>query len=164
VRIAIAATAVTVARERTVIVGASVAAKWVMQEPHSDVAQQILDSGMELAAPAHWLGEATNAIWAATRRGDLNGQEAEERTGVLAEAPIETVALNRLAAAAMTIGLRIGVTIYDALYLALAVERAAVLVTDDQCLLRAARRDREVRNLVIGIADSAARALSRGHT
>ena len=154
------------ARDRTgtLVVDASVAAKWVMEEPHSDLAQQILDSGVELAAPAHWLGEAANAVWAAARRGDLNAEEAEERARTLAEAPIHAVPLARLVEAAVAIGLRIGVTIYDALYLALAIERTAVLITDDQRLIHAARRDREVRNLVLWIADSAAGALFRGQT
>ena len=116
---------------------------------------------MDLAAPAHWLGEAANAVWAATRRGELTPDEAHERTNVLSDAPIATVPLKQLVATAMTIALRIGITIYDALYVALAVERDGVLVTDDRRLLLAARDDPEVRNLVMGIADGAVRRLFR---
>ena len=133
-----------------------------MAEPHAEAALEVLDSGADLVAPAHWLSEAANAVWAAARRGDLIEQEAEERTATLAEAPVATVPLNRLVAAAMAIGLRIGVTIYDALYLALAVERSGVLVTDDRRLLAAARSDSHLRDRVKWIGDSSARDLFRG--
>ncbi len=133
-----------------------------MAEPHADVAVQILESGMDLAAPAHWLAEAVSAVWAATRRGDLTGQQSEGRARVLAEAPVATVPLDELIVAAMTIGLRVGVTIYDALYLALAEEQDSVLVTDDRRLLLASRGDRQLRNRVIWIGDRSARHLLRG--
>ncbi|HME24131.1 MAG TPA: type II toxin-antitoxin system VapC family toxin [Acetobacteraceae bacterium] len=162
--IAIVVTAVTVGRRPLAgaIVDASVAVKWVMAEAHAEAALRLLESGIGLTAPAHWLGEAVNAIWAACRRGDLVEQEAHERAATLAEAPIAVVPLDRLVSAAMTLALRLGITVYDALYLALAEQQGALLVTDDRRLLTAAHHDRQLRDRVIWIGDDTAMNLGRG--
>jgi predicted nucleic acid-binding protein len=143
------------------IVDASVAVKWVMAEEHGDAALRLLECGLDLTAPAHWLSEAANAIWAAFRRGDLVEQEAHERAAFLAATPITPVPLERLVKDAMGIAVRLGVTIYDALYLALAEERGAMLVTDDQRLLAAARGDRRLRARAVWIGDNALLRFSR---
>jgi predicted nucleic acid-binding protein len=127
------------------VIDASVAAKWVLAEEHAEAALQLLESGRRLIAPAHWLGEAVNAVWAAFRRGDILEQEAHERSVTLADAPVAPVPLNELAADAMGIALRLGVTIYDSLYLAAADQRAAIFVTVDRRLLQAVRGDKRLR-------------------
>ncbi len=154
----------TVARSprSTAVVDASVAVKWVMAEEHAEAALLLLESGIGLAAPAHWLGEALNAIWAASRRGDLVEQEAQERAATLAEAPVAAVPLGQLATAAMTIALRLGITIYDSLYLALAEQQDATLVTDDRRLLQAARRDDRLRDRVLWLGETPVTKFSRG--
>jgi predicted nucleic acid-binding protein len=159
----IAATAAVVARSvpRLAIVDASVAVKWVMAEENGDAALRLLEGGFELAAPAHWLGEAASAIWAAFRRGDLVAQEAHERAAFLAATPITPVPLERLVTDAMGIAVRLGVTIYDALYLALAEEREAMLITDDRRLLSAVHGDRQLRRRAVWIGDNALRRFSR---
>jgi predicted nucleic acid-binding protein len=164
VPIAIVATVVIVVRrpQAGIIVDASVAVKWVMAEAHAEAALRLLESGTGLAAPAHWLSEAVNALWAACRRGDLVEQEAHERAATLAEAPIAVVPLDRLVSAAMTIALRLGITVYDSLYLALAEQQGATLVTDDRLLLAAARHDGQLRDSVIWIGDDAAMNLGGG--
>jgi predicted nucleic acid-binding protein len=72
----------------------------------------------------------------------------------LVEAPVATVPLGQLAAAAMTIGLRLGFTLYDALYLAVAKQQGAALVTADRRLFEAARRDKDLRASIRWIADA----------
>jgi predicted nucleic acid-binding protein len=54
----------------------------------------------------------------------------------------------------MDIGLRIGASIYDALYLALAVRDDSQLITDDRRLIQAARRDAQLRGRVHWIGDA----------
>jgi predicted nucleic acid-binding protein len=164
VPIAIVATVAIVGRrpQAGIIVDASVAVKWVMAEAHAEAALRLLESSTGLAAPAHWLGEAVNAIWAACRRGDLVEQEAHERAATLADAPIAVVQLDRLAAPAMTIALRLGVTMYDALYLALAEQQGAMLVTDDRRLLAAAHGDRQLHDRAVWIGDATAMHPGRG--
>ncbi len=155
---------VIVARSRrsTAVVDASVAVKWVMAEEHAEAALLLLESGMGLAAPAHWLGEAVNAVWAATRRGELTEDEAQERAATLAEAPIAAVPLGQLASAAMAVALRLGITIYDSLYLALAERQDATLVTDDRRLLHVAHLDDRFRDRVLWLGETPVTRFSRG--
>lgn len=60
---------------RTAVVDASVAVKWVFAEDHLDAALRLLGQADSLLAPAHWLAEATNALWAKSIRGDLSEAE-----------------------------------------------------------------------------------------
>ncbi len=138
----------------SVVVDASVAVKWVVAENDAEAALRLLESNLSLFAPAHWPAEAANALWAACRRGELSEQQAHERVIALAEAPVATAPLAPLAAAAMTIALRLGVSVYDALYLALAEQQDAALVTADRRLFEAARRDKQLRGRMRWIADA----------
>ena len=138
----------------SVVVDASVAAKWVLPEPYSEPALRLLESGIGLAAPAHWLAEAVNAVKVACERSTMGGDEVQELVLALVEAPVASVPIDRLAPSAMGIGLRIGVSIYDALYLALAVRDDAQLITDDRRLMQAARHDARLRGRVRWIGDA----------
>ena len=59
------------------VVDASVAVKWVVDEEDADSAAWLLLNAGTLIAPAHWLAEATNALWTScTLRGELSREEA----------------------------------------------------------------------------------------
>ena len=138
---------------RTAVVDASVAVKWVFAEDHSDAALRLLDQADSLLAPAHWLAEATNVLWAKSIRGDLSEAEAQERVAFLAGAPVATTPLDQLAVAAMSVALRLRITMYDALYLTLAEQHRAPLVTADRRLFEAASRDNATRGVTLWVAD-----------
>jgi predicted nucleic acid-binding protein len=129
-----------------------VAVKWVIHEEHSEAAQRLLQSGIALTAPAHWLAEAATGLWGACRRGQLTEQQAYQRLIALVDAPLAVVPLEHLADVAMRIALRLGITIYDSLYLALAEYRNAILITADRRLYEAAHHDRHLRGRVRWIA------------
>ena len=61
----------------SVVVDASVALKWVLDEPGKDPAYALLD--LDLIAPSLWLLEAANALWRITKRGEITSREALER-------------------------------------------------------------------------------------
>jgi predicted nucleic acid-binding protein len=137
-----------------VVVDAAVAVKWVIAEDHAEAALHLLEPGHSLSAPAHWLAEAGNALWAACRRGELSEHQAQARIVALAEAPVAAAPLAPLAAAALTIALRLRVTPCDALYLALAERQDATLVTADRRLFDAARGDRQLRGRVRWVGEA----------
>jgi len=65
----------------TIVVDASIALKWVLEEPGSDAAEELLEK--DLAAPSLWLLDAANALWRRTVRGGTNGRRnlgAADRT------------------------------------------------------------------------------------
>jgi predicted nucleic acid-binding protein len=72
----------------------------------------------------------------------------------LSAGAVATVPLEQLAGSAMDIALRLHITIYDALYLALAQRDGETLITDDRRLLQAAQSDQQLRARVRWIGAS----------
>ena len=132
------------------VVDASVAAKWVIEEAFSAESASLL-AGDELVAPDHWLAEAANVLWSKVYRGELATMDATERLAVLLRAPVAGVPLAGLAEPAFAIAAAHRVTVYDALYLALAQRQQAPFVTADLKLVkRLARSDLAARMLYVG--------------
>ena len=121
------------------VVDASVAAKWVLNEAFSEQAALLLGYA-SLHAPSHWLIEAVNAIWGTAYRGHLTSADARDRVSSLTQAPVTETNVKLLMAEAFDIAVAAGVTIYDALYVALAEARQIPLVTADQRLIRRLQR------------------------
>jgi predicted nucleic acid-binding protein len=120
---------------RKAVVDASVAAKWVVEEAHSVAAARLLDCE-EIHAPDHWLAEAVNVLWSKVLKGDLDPHDAAERTAVLVRSPVIGVPIAGLMPQAFLLAIEHAVTVYDSLYLALAVERGVPVVTADEKLVR----------------------------
>lgn len=113
----------------SVVIDASVALKWVLDEPGKEAADALLEE--ELIAPSLWLLEAANALWRRTQRAEINGDEARERLSELFNAPVATTTIedDLLAAADLANGL--GHPVYDCLYLAMAIRENTYVVTAD---------------------------------
>jgi predicted nucleic acid-binding protein len=137
---------------KAAVVDASVAAKWVVEEAHSGKAATLLDN-TALHAPAHWLAEAVNVLWARSVRGMMTGAQALERAEVLAAAPVASVALTGLVQAAVTQSLACGITLYDSLYVALAIQRGIPLVTADRKLVRTLTQTAVDPRLIVWVGD-----------
>jgi predicted nucleic acid-binding protein len=93
------------------IVDASVAVKWVVFEDGSEQALQLL--ARELAAPAIWLAEASNALRTKCAKGEISEDEASEFALDLADAPIAPLDLKDLLPIAMRMALDLDHAIYD---------------------------------------------------
>ncbi len=87
-----------------------------------------------LHAPAHWQAEAANAVWSKFLEGELTPAQVAARVALLQEAPVRETPISALIVAAAEIATRCRVTVYDALYVALAVRRGAPLITADRKL------------------------------
>lgn len=72
-----------------VVIDASIALKWVLDEADAQAADALLDE--ELIAPALWLVEAANALWRRVTRGKLTAEEAQARLEQLGDAPRDIV-------------------------------------------------------------------------
>jgi len=120
---------------KPIVVDASIAVKWVIAETYSEPAARLL-TGTALHAPAHWLAEATNVLWAKAHWGDLTGPQALSRTTALREAPIRPAPLADLILPALEISLALAITEYDSLYIALAQALGGIFVTADERLVR----------------------------
>ncbi len=124
----------------TIVVDASVAAKWILPEAGSSAAAALRQQDSELIAPSLLAAEIGNAIWKAARRGNVSTSEA--LTGI--EAALiwfETlIPIEELRVRALAFAIELGHPIYDCFYLALAERENAPLVTADEAMIAAARR------------------------
>lgn len=122
-----------------VVVDASVAASWLFDDEDDPRAERALDA---LAArpgvvPALWQLEMRNILLVAWRRGRLDREGMAARVAALGDLPLEgdeAPDLDRALALAEARGL----SVYDAVYLELALRRGAALASLDARLLAAA--------------------------
>ena len=128
----------------TVIVDASLALKWVVQEEHTEDAVTLRDrwgeAGEPLVAPPIFRPEVTNALHQRVRRGDILRSDAVDMLDVLTSAVAmgEPVSLYSRALA-LAGELSMGST-YDALYVALSESEGCEMWTADQRLVRSVQR------------------------
>lgn len=126
-------------RALTLVVDTSVALKWYVEEPESERAEALVGGG--LVAPDWMLAEVANALWKKVMKGEITRDHA---CAVLPHLS-ETVALHpatELAEAALEAALELRHPIYDGLFLVLAEELSADLVTADLRLIHACRGTR----------------------
>jgi predicted nucleic acid-binding protein len=123
-----------------VVVDASVAVKWYVPETGSRQAAAMLGEGMPLLAPDLLLAEFGNTVWKKTRRGELTPDEGMAIVrAFLSTLPVTLHPSTVLLPGAWEIAVKFGRTIYDALYLALAVAEDCPLITADERLAQAIR-------------------------
>jgi predicted nucleic acid-binding protein len=121
----------------TVVVDSSVALKWFVPEVHSDRAASLLGTSIQLAAPDLLYPEAGNIVWKKVGRGELQPDEGREVIAGLRRVPIAIASSSVLLEAALEIALAHQRTVYDSLYVSLAVARDCDFVTADERLANA---------------------------
>ncbi len=125
------------------VVDASVAAKWVLagEEPFRDEAllllKEWLDSKIRLLVPDFFWVELTNVLWKAVRRGRCTKETALAALAALLDCPIPTIPSLNLHNSALRKGVLYGRSVYDCIYLVLALEAKAHLLTADEKLVNA---------------------------
>ncbi len=118
------------------VVDASVAVKWLVSEEFSGEASGLLEGNATLLAPELLFAEATNALWAMCRRGDMGREDLAGAVALLRRAPVATpVPMRQLASAASQLSVDLGHPTYDCFYLALALQERHPVVTADMRFL-----------------------------
>jgi predicted nucleic acid-binding protein len=102
---------------------------------HSANADAVLTDDT-LHQPARWRAEAVNVLWPKVGIGDLTAADAEERMPTLNRPPIVDTAIAALMPRAFTTAVDHSVSVYGALYGALAEQQDVSLVTADVRLIR----------------------------
>ncbi len=122
----------------TLVIDASVAVQWVLEEPHTEAALALKSE--QLIAPVLWLAETANALWRHVRLGELTAEQALVRMSDLQSAPVALFAIEPHVATALELACRSNHPVYDCIYLALAIHQGTHVVTDDRRFAAAAAR------------------------
>jgi predicted nucleic acid-binding protein len=120
----------------SLVIDASVATKWVLNEPDSPAARRLVRQAQLLAPDLLW-AEIGSLLWRRHRQGELAVAEAREMMLDLRALPIESHGLYALLPLALEIGMAINHSIYDCIYLALADREDCRFVTADRRLRNA---------------------------
>jgi predicted nucleic acid-binding protein len=126
------------------ILDASVAAKWILPahaEPLGDEAVRILKrfnaDELSLWVPDLFWCEIGNVLWKAVRIGRMTQNSAASAIDRLARLNMYTVPTSRLVPEALSIAIRYQRSVYDAIYVAAAIDSGRPLVTADERLANA---------------------------
>ena len=119
------------------VVDASVAAKWFFNEVHSQDVLRFLAPANQLHAPDFMLLELDNLVCKRVRRSEITQSEGRELREAFRTLPIELHPFLGIAEGGFELAVQTGRSLYDCLYLALAVSIDATVVTADLRFLNA---------------------------
>ena len=117
------------------VVDASVAVKWFIQEPETADARALIGGPDPLIAPDLVVPEVINAVWRRLIRGDLERDQVADVPEALPKVFVELWPSVWLARDAFEIAAELRHPVYDCFYLALAESEDVVIVTADRRLL-----------------------------
>lgn len=120
----------------------SLAMAWCFRDERTPATAALLERTTQegAVAPWLWLLEGSNVLLMAERRGRLSKEEREALLGLLRDLPIrlDTDGVSEVWTTTVQIAERFRLTIYDAVYLELALRSGLPLATLDSDLRRAA--------------------------
>jgi predicted nucleic acid-binding protein len=122
------------------VVDASVVVKWFVPEIHSDAARRLLVLPHEYVAPDLLFAETANTIWKKIRRDELSAEEGQQLVADIGKIAVQIVSCRALAGDAHALANATGRTVYDSMYVALAVRLDTRAVTADERLEAALKR------------------------
>jgi predicted nucleic acid-binding protein len=116
------------------VIDASVAVKWFVDEERSELARDVFREGLELAAPDLLLVEVANAMRKKVRLGLMTLEQAQESLGILPNLFGQLRGPRDTLAEAFEFARTLNHPVADCMYLACARITDAILLTDDETL------------------------------
>jgi len=117
-------------------IDASVAVKWFIPEIHTEAAGAWFDLDYDLMVPDLIYAEIGNILWKKFRHDELSSKEAEAVCQGIAAVPFRVWPAKELLGVALDLAMALNRTVYDCIYLAVAIGLDAPLVTADRKLFR----------------------------
>lgn len=130
------------------VIDASIAVKWFLTEVYSDCARKALNGDYELLAPELLISEFGNVFWKRTRNGEVTEEQASAAVGALLQMSLQLRPSSTLILPALEIANRTQRSIYDSLYVTLAVAENIRVVTADSKLFNALKSTPLAKNLM----------------
>ena len=116
------------------VVDASVAVKWILPEIYSDNAKCIFKKCKTLLAPDLIYSEVASVLWKRSRKKEITKEEALISLQVFGEIPFKIITSWPISLLALEIAQRSDRSIYDSLYLAVAMQQKTKMITADKRL------------------------------
>lgn len=115
------------------VVDASVAVKWLVDEDGSSAADRLLGAApdSEMHAPRLMASEVANALWRKARMGEIKRRDASVLAASVEQMPVAWADDEGLSGDAARLAVGLDRPVYDCMYLALAYRVDARLVTAD---------------------------------
>ncbi len=132
----------------TLVVDASVACKWFIEEEGSAKAARLLESEESFVAPDLIIPEVSNAFWRKLQAGQMTSEQAALAVEQLPGFFDDLVPGVLLAARSIAIAAALDHPVYDCFYIALAELKATRLVTADLELVGRLAKTRWARCVV----------------
>lgn len=128
----------------TYVIDASVAAKWILPASGETLTREAIEllkrytaGELRFVVPDLFWTELANILWKAARRDRLGVASAESALQAVRDRSFPSVSSHALLVEAFAIAIAFDRTVYDAVYVALAVNSKSQLVTADQRLANA---------------------------
>jgi len=122
------------------VVDASAAAQWIFDEPHSEAAKRLLNRKNSLHVPDFFLLEIDNILWKRVQRREITLKEADTTRAAFHEFPLRINPFVNSLDLAYAVAQHSKQSLYDSLYVALAIQLEAPLVTADRKLYEGLKR------------------------
>jgi predicted nucleic acid-binding protein len=133
-----------------IVLDASVLIKLYINEEGSRRAVAAVKKAEALVAPDLLWSEAGNILWKYVRRGDLDLDAAQSMLRDMLQMPIVITPSSGLVEQAFEIATQADRTVYDSLYLALAVQAKSVMLTANQRMVHALA-DQPLGKFILGL-------------
>lgn len=128
----------------SVVVDVSVAVKWCLPSLREELvaqAEELLASSrreeVQFLVPDLFWVELANALWKAVRRNEISSNNAASAISFMRDLDIATVPSIDIVPQALDLAISHGRTVYDSLYVALAMQSKSDLITADERLANA---------------------------
>lgn len=119
-----------------VVIDTSVAIKWLVPEEDAHLAIPLRSPKLVRLAPDFLLIEVLNVLWKKARQSQIPTDVLREIAAGIDRLPLQVRTADLLRKQALEIAVALNITVYDALFVALADSEDATLVTADLRLLR----------------------------
>jgi predicted nucleic acid-binding protein len=126
----------------TLVLDCSVAAKWVLPEPRRQPALELFEhylSGEVLTAPDILLAEFASLVAKRNRRMQISAAQAQEAFAMMTKCAPRLVDTRPRLSQALDLSLQHQLSLWDCIYLALALEHDCPVLTADLRLFRAGK-------------------------
>jgi predicted nucleic acid-binding protein len=120
---------------KNLVIDASVAIKWFIWEEGTEEAQQLLDELRSFWVPDLFLIEIDAILTKKVRKGELDIADSFQKRRVFRQLPYKLIPFDEIVEFAFRLSTEFPITLYDATYLATAVDHKGTFYTADERLV-----------------------------